>query len=156
MSTAITSRTASSCAARALAWKDASSSAVGAVFPDVQSARTSISLKPARTARSIRALAMTESGMRLADSDAPTATVRGAACEGAATASASSTAGKASLRMGGILQVASAAACDGLTPRRGYFLRTKVTPEQCVRLAARASAAALRNAGRLGFGFWLA
>jgi hypothetical protein len=55
--------------------------------------------------------------------------------------------------MGGILKRASAAAGEGLIPGLGYFFLTNVTPEQCVSLAFRASVAALRKAGRLGFGF---
>src|SRR5262249_38138356 len=86
-----------------------SSSVVGEVLPRVQSARTSISLSPARRARSIRALATTGSATRLADSDAPTARVRGAAGEGTARA-ASMPPRRASFRMGGILNAGSAGA----------------------------------------------
>ena len=65
----------------------------------------------------MRALATTGSGIRLADSDAPTVSVRGAAGEGAAVASASSAPRKASLRMGGILHGASAMKGAVLSPK---------------------------------------
>src|SRR5947207_863085 len=76
----------------------------------------------------MRVLATTGSATRLADSDAPTASFRGAAGDGAAVARAAMRPPRrASLRMGGILHSASAGAAPPLPPR-GLLLLDEARP----------------------------